>query len=164
MTLSMYSSSVPVLQRYLQQLTQLLSQHEVQPLLDARLVIDMHPLANQIYYVASFARRIASALSQQTPPNIVDQRDLAGLQQQIATTLQWLATLDEAQFTGSELRIITGPASQAGQATLTLAGQQFLQHYALPNFFFHFSMVYALLRQAGFAIGKADFDGFHHYA
>jgi hypothetical protein len=51
----------------------------------------------------------------------------------------------------------------AGFAGLALPGPEFLQLYALPNFFFHYSMVYAIARQAGAPIGKADFDGYHAY-
>lgn len=61
---------------------------------------------------------------------------------------------------GSAQRLCT---DQAGQATVTLPGEAFLSQYALPNFFFHLTSAYALLRQQGVPLGKADFDGWHRY-
>ena len=60
---------------------------------------------------------------------------------------------------GSDLRI----ATTAGFAELELSGADYYLMYAVPNFFFHYTMAYATARQAGVAIGKADFDGFHAY-
>jgi len=52
---------------------------------------------------------------------------------------------------------------RAGFADLELVEPHFIHHYGLPNFFFHLSMVYAIARQQGVVLSKADFDGFHDY-
>jgi hypothetical protein len=71
-----------------------------------------------------------------------------------------LNQLNASDFAGAELRVLQ---SQAGQALVSLPATEFLLQYALPNFFFHLSAAYALLRSQGVALGKRDFDGFHSY-
>ena len=71
-----------------------------------------------------------------------------------------LQALQPSQYVGGESRVLE---SQAGNARVSLPAPEFLLQYALPNFFFHLSMAYAILRSQGVPIGKAQFDGFHDY-
>ena len=85
---------------------------------------------------------------------------LAGVVQALDATMAYLAAIPDADFAGmADLRI----ATTAGFAELELSGADYYLMYAVPNFFFHYTMVYATARQAGVPIGKADFDGFHAY-
>jgi hypothetical protein len=79
---------------------------------------------------------------------------------ELASTIAYLSDIPDADF-----RHIAGLTvnTTAGLADLSLEGEDYYLMYALPNFFFHYSMVYAIARQAGAPIGKADFDGYHQY-
>ena len=87
-------------------------------------------------------------------------RYLQNLRARIDHVLAFLDALSPRQFAGAEERVIV---DRAGNADVSLPGRRFLCEYALPNFFFHLSTAYGILRQAGLPIGKSDFDGFHTY-
>ncbi len=164
----MYESSVPVFTRYLAQLTALLQLAEAhvvatkidpQAILQARLAPDMHPFLSQIQIADDFVLRTCAALAGlEKPDQGAAETSFAGLQARLARTTAFLQTLSPASINGSETRTINSPA---GHTVLCLSGQTFLQHYALPNFFFHVSTAYGILRHMGVEIGKRDFDGFH---
>ncbi|HEX8613338.1 MAG TPA: DUF1993 family protein [Telluria sp.] len=174
---NLYEASVPVFRRYLRQLRAMLALAEAHPqgpaLLDARLALDMLPLAAQAEVAANFAVRACaplagSALSQSGafPASALREGGkfaptYEGLGQRIDFVLGFLDALTPPQFDGAASRMVS---DRAGEALVTLPGQPFLLQYALPNFFFHLTAAYAILRQNGVAIGKADFDGFHVYA
>ena len=173
---NLYEASVPVFRRYLGRLRAMLVLAEAHPqgpaLLDARLAPGMLTLAVQAEVAANFAVRACaplagSALSDSGafPASVL--RDSGkfpatydGLRQRIDFVRGFLDALTPAQFDGAASRMIS---DRAGEAVVTLAGQPFLLQYALPNFFFHLTAAYAILRHNGVAIGKADFDGFHVY-
>jgi hypothetical protein len=74
--------------------------------------------------------------------------------------MAYLAAIPDADFAGiNTLRVHT----TAGFAELNLPAWEYFQMYAVPNFFFHYSMVYAIARQGGVPIGKSEFDGYHRY-
>ncbi|MDR7376098.1 hypothetical protein J2X19_000756 [Rhodoferax ferrireducens] len=162
----MYATSVPVFQRYLGQLAQMLKRAETseldpQRLLQARLAPDMLPLSLQVEIATNFAVRACAPLAGlEVPPFGEPGHSFAALHARITRAQQFLAALSPEQLADSAQRICT---DQAGQATLALPGEVFLSQYALPNFFFHLSSAYALLRQQGVRLGKADFDGWHVY-
>lgn len=166
----LHSASVPVLQHYLRQLGRLLdlaqaqvhqgNQHE-HLLLEARLAPDMLPLRAQVEVACGFVLRACAPLvGLAVPPFGEFSPSLLGLQAMVHERLDFLAALDVAMFEGSELRRI---GFEAGRATLELPAAEFLQQFALPNFFFHMSCAYAILRQQGLPLGKQDFDGLHSY-
>jgi uncharacterized protein len=170
MTISLFNASAPVFQRYLGQLSALLTSAEQHAkaqalseasLLQARLAPDMLPLATQVEIAANFALRTCYPLAglplPAYPPSA---HTFAGLQAYIAQVLQMLSALHMETFDAAAERHIE---SQAGNALVRLPAAQFVLHYALPNFFFHTSMAYAILRQQGVPVGKQDFDGFHSY-
>nr|WP_315429531.1 DUF1993 domain-containing protein [uncultured Albidiferax sp.] len=162
----MYATSVPVFQRYLGQLAQMLERAEAsgldpQRLLQARLAPDMLPLSLQVEIATNFAVRACAPLAGlEVPPFGEASNSFTALHARIARAQQFLAMLSPAQMAGGAERICT---DQAGQAKLALPGEVFLSQYALPNFFFHLSSAYALMRQQGVPLGKAAFDGWHVY-
>lgn len=168
--MDLYTASVPVFQRYLGQLGGLLDIAEAhvqgQPLaadqlLQARLAPDMLPFETQVQVVANFALRAGFPLAGLAVPPYGDfPATFDGLRARLSRVLQLLGTLEPARFAGSESRLIE---DLAGDARLALCGAEFLTQYALPNFFFHLTTVYLILRSRGLAVGKAQFDGFHVY-
>jgi hypothetical protein len=74
--------------------------------------------------------------------------------------MTYLAAIPDAHFAGIDTVSVQ---TTAGFAELELPGPEYYQMYAVPNFFFHYSMVYAIARQTGVPIGKSDFDGYHRY-
>lgn len=162
----LYNASVPVFSRYLDNLRTILALAAAHPqgdaMLLARIAPDMNPLVTQAEIAANFAVRCCAPLAGRP------ERDsgkypatYAGLRERIDAVLAYLDRLQERDFEGAATRSIV---DRAGQAEVELPGARFVSEYALPNFFFHLSMAYAILRQAGLAIGKSDFDGFHVYA
>ena len=161
----MYGASVPVLHRYLQNLRAMLSLASTYPdadkLLDARLAPTMCDLAKQVEIAANFAFRCCAPLTNHPQRDSGDfARSFAGMRERIDAALVWLDTLTPEHFAGAADRSIT---DRGGEADITLPGTRFLSEYALPNFFFHLTTAYAILRQAGIPIGRSDFDRFHHY-
>jgi hypothetical protein len=163
----MYSHSVPVFQQMLKALHAILAKADAyvtdkaiapDALLQDRLFPDMFPLQKQVQIAADFARGIAARLGGVAVPVFEGKEqsfaDLAGLLEQ---TLAFLDGLDAAQFEGSESReIVLRPGTPKEKK---LSGQAYLSHYGLPQFFFHISTSYALLRHNGLDIGKRDYMG-----
>ncbi|MGL4767759.1 MAG: DUF1993 family protein [Formosimonas sp.] len=162
--MNLYDASVPVLQRYIMQLALLLrkipAEHET-ALLQASIAPDMRPLWQQILIALGFALRATASITGQAIPQFDFQaKSLLQLQHDIEYTLDFLAQLTPESFTHTDAITIS---HQAGQANHEMAAPVYLQHFALPNFFFHLTCVYAILRQRGISLSKGDFDGFHQY-
>ncbi len=163
----MYSHSIPVLQQMLTALQAILASAEahakaksIEPaaLLQARLFPDMFPLLKQVQIAADFARGIAARLAGvPVPASEGKEQSFADLAALLDQTLAFLAGLDAAQFEGSETRSIVLRPGTPKEKTLT--GQVYLSQYGLPQFFFHVTTVYALLRHNGVEIGKRDYMG-----
>jgi hypothetical protein len=159
MTSALYAASVPVLERYLERLAGLVA-HADDVALAARLAPDMLPFAQQAEIAANFALRIAFPLAgRAVPPYGEFPATQAGLQARIARVRTLLADLRPGDFVAPEAPL----SDRAGEAGVTLPAQAFLSEYALPNFFFHLTSAYAILRSRGIALGKRDFDGLHAY-
>ncbi len=159
---ALYTASVPVFDHYLGQLARLVDRSAGrEQMLAARLAPDMFTAAQQVATAAGFALRIACPLAGAEPPSEAPLvLDRIGLGRRLAATRQSLAALDPAAFAGAETRAIR---HRAGFAELTQNGSDFLHLFGMPNFLFHASMAFAVLRQQGLEIGKADFDGLHDY-
>ena len=170
MSLNLYAVSVPVFQRYLKQLSVMLDLAQLQvttgaiseaDLLAARLAPDMLPLRSQIEVAGGFVLRALAPLLGRKVPAFGDySADLSGLQAMIRARQTWLAELTPEQFEAAEGKQIS---SDAGRSTIELAATDFLCQFALPNFFFHLSCAYAILRQQGVSLSKEDFDGLHRW-
>ena len=164
-SMSMYSASVPVFQRQLTGLLSWLDKAEAHAqargfdtanYLQLRLAPDMLPFVAQIRIASDSAKGCAARLAGQEIPKFEDnEASLPDLRQRVQKTLDFLASVPAAAINGSEGREIVIPMRNRDPVQLT--GEVFLKHWALPNFFFHVTTAYALLRHAGVALGKADF-------
>ncbi len=171
MPISMYEASIPVFLRYLERLAGLVDTaeshvrvHKIEAteLLTARLAPDMLPFEAQVRIVANFALRACFPLvGRDIPPYGEFEVSFAGLRECIARAVVLVSSLEPALFEGSESRTLE---SKAGNAVVSLPAPEFLFQYELPNFLFHLTAAYSILRSRGVAIGKADFDGFHSSA
>jgi hypothetical protein len=164
----LFEACVPVLVRYLGSLDRILvavgslSSEQASSTLTARLAPDMLPFAKQVETAAYFALRTAYPLAGRTaPPFLESEPTVLGLRKRVIETIALLQVLAPREFTGAESRTIS---EKAGEALVELPAARFLSEYALPNFFFHLNMAYAIARMQGSALGKAEYDGFHFYA
>ena len=152
-------NAVTIFCRSLRQLSAMLDQLTSQPqILTARLHPDMLPFAAQVNAAISFSLRGCCPLA---GLEVVSFSDASTLQEQIAQTIAYLAAIPAQRFDGRPDRLCM---DRAGFADIALPADEFLHLYILPNFYFHFSMAYAIARSCGAPIGKGDFDGFHAYA
>jgi hypothetical protein len=167
MSLSMHSASAPVFTRILGNMLHWLDRAEAHAqarkfdannYLGLRLAPDMLPFARQIQIASDGAKGCMSRLAGAEIPKWEDnEATLDELRARIRKTLEHVQSFAPAQIDGSDERAITVPM-RSGDA-LQFTGETFLKHFALPNFFFHATTAYALLRHAGVELGKADFLG-----
>jgi uncharacterized protein len=126
-------------------------------LVNSRLAPDMHPLSRQVQIACDMVKNGAARLAGQEAPKFDDnEQTVDELKARIAKTIDYVKSLSASAFEGSEDRQITIPIPSR---TLEFKGLDYLRQFLLPNFFFHISMVYALLRHNGVDIGKRDFLG-----
>ncbi len=167
MTSPMYVTSVPVFKQLLTALKANLSQADaeaaakkIQPdaFLQARLYPDMFPLVKQVQIAADFARGIAARLAGvEVPAYEGEEKSFADLDGLLTKTLEFIGGLPSSRFDGSEAKeIVLRPGTPKEK---TLSGQAYLANYGLPQFLFHVTTAYAILRHNGLAIGKRDFMG-----
>ena len=166
MSLSMYDASVPVFRQILASLGELLTKAEshaterkIEPnaLLQARLFPDMFALTRQIQIAADFAKGACARLAGAEVPKYEDTEiSFADLRARLDKTIAFIDGLPKAQIVGSEAREVQ---TSAGPNSKTFTGQVYLTHYALPQFFFHATTAYAILRHNGVEVGKRDFMG-----
>lgn len=157
-----YAASVPVFVHYLERLAALVEKtaHQEQ-ILGARLAPDMFTAAQQVATATDFALRVAFALADAPLPAIEDHgMDRIGLGRRIVAARVALTALPPDAFADAADRRIR---HRAGFAVLDQSGHDFLHLFGMPNFCFHASMAFAVLRAQGLEIGKADFDGQHDY-
>lgn len=128
--------------------------------LQARLGPDMFPLGVQVEIAANFALRSCCPIANVDVVSFArDIKSFANLQAQIKDTLSQLACLD----TMENILDVT-IEDMAGPARVSMKAQDFLARFALPNFYFHLTMVYAIARSQGVPLSKGDFDGLHQYS
>jgi hypothetical protein len=167
MPLNMHTACVPVFQQMLGSLDQLLAKAEshaaernIEPnaLLHARLYPDMFPLLRQVQIACDFAKGVCGRLAGAELPVFDDkEQTFAELRALVAKALDFIGGLDAARFEGSETReIVLRPGTPKERS---IAGQAYLLSYGLPQFFFHFTTAYALLRHNGVELGKRDYMG-----
>lgn len=151
--------------RYLQQLQQMVEKMAVHDasdnaLLQQQLHPDMLPLLAQLRTTANFSLRCCCPLSGRPYVSFDnDNNTFAGVQLQLAQTIEYLQAIPAADF----IHATTLISDKAGFTSLNLPAIEYAQLYALPNFFFHLSMAYAIARSAGVPLSKGDFDGYHQY-
>lgn len=122
-----------------------------------RLAPDMFTLARQVQLTCDFAKNGAYRLAGIDPPKVPDdEQTLAELRGRVTRTLALLEAITPDKLEGSETRRVTVPLRTR---TLEIDGLPYIQRWTLPNFFFHLTTVYALLRNAGVELVKQDFLG-----
>ena len=166
MKISMYQASVPMFIRMLNNLAAVLDKgaahaeaKKIDPsvLINARLYPDMLPLARQVQIAGDGAKGAAARLAGLEPPKYEDtETSFSDLKGRIQKTISYLNTLKPEQIDGSEERAVTLPIR--GQP-VTFQGLPYLLNHAVPNFYFHVTTAYDILRHNGVEIGKADFLG-----
>ena len=167
MTSPMYTHSVPVFKQLLTALKAILAQanahaaaKSIEPdaLLQARLYPDMFPLVKQVQIAADFSRGISARLAGiEVPAYEGKEESFADLDALLARTLEFLDSVKSAQFEGSETKeIVLRPGTPKEKK---LSGQAYLANYGFPQFFFHITTAYNLLRHSGLSIGKRDYMG-----
>jgi len=166
MPLTMYDASVPVLIRGLTNLDTVLTKGEefaaaqgIDPneLVAARLFPDMNPLSGQIQSASDTAKFCAARLTGTQGPSFEDtETTFAELHTRLSNTIDYLKTFEPSQFEGSETREVV-LKSRRGERQFI--GQNYLLGFALPNFFFHVTTGYDILRHKGVPIGKMDYLG-----
>ena len=167
MTPSMYAASVPVFLQLLGSIKNVLviaerhvTDKKIEPdaLLRARLFPDMFPLIRQVQIASDFARGVSARLAAVEVPVYDDkEQSFAELQALLDKTIAFLSGLSTDAFSGSESREIVVRPGTPKERRFT--GQAYLLSYGLPQFFFHATTVYALLRHNGIEIGKRDYMG-----
>lgn len=126
-------------------------------LVNARLAPDMFALARQVQVACDQAKNGSARLAGVEPPKFEDnETTIAQLKERIAKTLAFLKTLDSKAMDASADRAITFPL---GPKKGEMKGEDYLNHFVLPNFYFHCTAAYAILRHNGLDIGKRDFMG-----
>jgi hypothetical protein len=166
MTLSMYQASVPLMIRMLTNLkgiVQKAAEHakakkiDESALLNARLFPDMFVFTRQVRLACDFARGTGARLAGMEPPAYEDnEQSFAELVARIDRSIEYLGTLKVQQIDGSETREIVRPIRGEPKK---FTGINYLLQFALPNFFFHVTTAYAILRHSGIEIGKTDYIG-----
>lgn len=162
MPLSMYDASVPAFRRGLGVLATLIAKGEAHGgdpaiLFGSRLAPDMMTFAGQVQRASDTAKFGAARLTGGTPPSFPDdETTLAQLRERCTATIAYLDTVQADAFEGSETRSVT---FGGGEVKVTLVGTAYLLEFALPNFYFHITTAYDLLRHAGVSIGKRDYIG-----
>ena len=162
MTLSIYDFATPVLARGLTNLSGFLDKAVAEGfdetvLIQARLHDDMRPLAAQVQLASDTAKGAVARLADVEPMVLADdETTLAQLRARIVRTIAYVESVGPAQFAGAETRAVQ--LKFPGMA-LNFEGAGYLTSFALPNFYFHVTTVYALLRHAGVELGKRDFMG-----
>lgn len=167
MTISMHSASAPVFARMLGNLLAWLDKAEAHAAarkfdaanyLGLRLAPDMLPFSRQIQIASDGAKGCMARLAGVEIPKWEDnEASMADLRARIQKTIDYVRSFEPAQIDGSEGREVTIPR-RSGEP-LKFNGETYLKHYVLPNFYFHVTTAYALLRHAGVELGKADYLG-----
>jgi hypothetical protein len=167
MTSPMYTNSVPVFKQLLTALKAILAQadahavaNSIEPdaFLQARLYPNMFPLVKQVQIAADFARGISARLSGVDVPIYEGkEKSFADLDVLLTRTMEFLDSVKSSTFDGSDTKeIVLRPGTPKEKK---LSGQAYLSNYGLPQFLFHATTAYAILRHNGLNIGKRDFMG-----
>lgn len=163
----MFNASVPVFQRMLGNLLNCLDKAEAHAqargfspdnYLALRLAPDMLPFTKQIQIASDAAKGCVARLAGQEVPKWDDtEATFAELRARVQRTLDFVSSAPAAAFDAAETRAIVIP--MRNRDPLNFNGGDYLRHFALPNFYFHVTTTYALLRQAGVPLGKGDYLG-----
>lgn len=162
----MYDTSIPFLTHYLKALSTILKKAEshceakkIDPsaILNFRLYPDMLPFIRQVLIATDFVKGCGARLTATAIPSFADEeKTFAELQARIAKTLDYIGGLKKEQFAGSATREVT---IKVGGKDTNMPGAQYYSGFVVPNFYFHLTTAYNILRHNGVELGKADFMG-----
>jgi hypothetical protein len=165
MAITMASASLPIFRTTLRNLSHVLDKslahaqaRKFDPLVltGARLAPDMLALNRQIQIACDGPKNGVARLTGLEAPKFDDnETTFEELKARIAKTLAWLDTVPADKLDGTEDKDITFPVGR--EATRTMKGEAYLKHWMLPNFFFHVTTAYAILRHNGVELGKTDY-------
>lgn len=162
MTFSLYDASAPMFVRGLNVLVGLIDKAaasglDEEGLMQGRLAPDMLPFVSQVRIATDLAKGAVARLADVEPMVLADdETTLAQLRARIVRTIAYVESVGPAQFAGAETRAVQ---LKLPGMELNFEGAGYLTSFALPNFYFHVTTVYALLRHAGVALGKRDYMG-----
>ncbi len=166
MPLSMYQATIPVLVRGLNNLSAILDKAEahataknIDPavFINGRLAPDMYPLPNQVWIATDMAKGCAARLAGLEVPRFEDnEKTFEELRARIAKTVDFLQGVTPAQVDGSEEKPVT---IRLRNRELNMLGQPYVFNFVLPNFYFHLTTAYGILRHLGVELSKTDFTG-----
>ena len=166
MSISMHSASVPVFVRMFGNLSLWLDKAEAhatakkfdpQVYLTARLAPDMLPFTKQIQIACDAAKFGVARLAGVDAPKFDDtEASLAELRVRIQKTVEFVRSVSASQIDGTEAKDVVVPRRDG---SITLKGEFYLKHFVMPNFYFHVTTAYALLRHSGVDLGKGDYLG-----
>ena len=165
MAMSMYTASVPVFQHMLRNLSHILEKGEANAqarkfdpsvLANSRLAPDMLPFTRQIQIACDGAKNGVARIAGVEAPKFEDnEATFPELKERIRKTLDFLATVPAAKMDGTEEKEISFPVGR--ENTRTMKAEAYLTTWVLPNFFFHVTTAYAILRHNGVDLGKPDY-------
>ncbi|MGB3811850.1 MAG: DUF1993 domain-containing protein [Shinella sp.] len=166
MSISLYEISIPTFERGFAVLSKMLDKAEafaeekkIKPevLVNARLAPDMLSLAGQIQRMSDTAKGAASRLTGSDAPSFPDdETTLADLRARIEKTVAYLASVPQSAFEGAAERTVV---LKTRQQEVSYKGKDYVLTFAVPNFYFHLTTAYAILRHNGVAVGKLDYLG-----
>lgn len=167
MTISMYNASVPVFKQLLNALILILDKAEEhvrhndmvpETVLKASLFPDMFNLIRQVQIATDFAKGVSARLAGLEAPVFEDsETNFHELRERVAKTVKFISSIPPEAIDGSEAReIILRPGTPKEKK---FTGMAYLLHYGLPQFFFHVTTAYDILRSLGVEIGKRDYMG-----
>ena len=167
MSFSMSQASLPTFEIGLNALSAILDKAEafaaakkIDPavLLNTRLAPDMFPLVRQVQIATDLVKNGAARLAGVEPPRYEDKETtIAELKARLAKTVAFVKSLDPKQVDAASGRQITFPLGPTNKGQMQ--GDDYLNHFVLPNVYFHLAAAYAILRHCGVEIGKQDFLG-----
>ena len=160
MSFGMFEASVPVFTNSLKDMRSWLDKAALEKgeaeLMDARLAPDMRPLPAQFQMASDSAKNALARLTGTDAPSMPDtEQAFAELKDRCDRTIAYVASFDAASLAGSEDREVL--LKFPNGSGYRFVGAQYLTGFALPNFFFHVTTAYAILRNAGIQLGKPDF-------
>ena len=167
MTISLYKASAPVFVQFLTSLSAVLDKaaahaeaKKIDPavLLNTRLSPDMYPLLRQVREATNHAASACGRLAGADLPTFTNtEASIPELKERIAKSIDFLKGLKAAQIDGTEDKEITFKFPSGAERKFT--GQALLLNFCLPNFYFHYTTAYNILRHCGVEVGKRDFMG-----
>ena len=166
MSITMHSASVPIFASMLKSLSAWLDKAEAHAdakkfessvYLTTRLAPDMLPFTNQVQIACDTAKFLVARLAGVEAPKFDDsEASLADLRQRVRATIEFIQSVPAGKIDGTEEKEVSLPRRSG---PIIMKGEAYLKHFALPNFFFHATTAYALLRHNGVEIGKMDYLG-----